>query len=142
VAKFGTISSVVNYPFDERWYLVSPARAVAASGTALIAIGTYTMPFAGTLILDMFVHCSWPAGYQWAGVDLSNSSPVPGLYSKNFGWDGLPNPWGTTIDIPLSGRWTGLTASQVVTLNLLASVGGDPPTVTFTYVGGTVRAFQ
>jgi hypothetical protein len=139
--KFGVVPSNQDYPFDEKWYHASPAKAVASNGSAPAAVGTYIMPFAGTLVFDMIARCTW-TGDQWVAVNLSASSPVPNVYSDNYAWDGLPAGYGTTFEIPVSGRWTSLAANQTVTLSVNVTVGGTAPTVTLVAIGGTVRAFQ
>lgn len=139
--KFGVVPSNQDYPFDEKWYYATPAKVVAPSTNQNATVGSYQMTFAGTLVCDMLVRCMW-TGDQWVAVNLSASSPVPSLYSDNYAWDGLPAGYGTTFEFPVTGRWTGLTATQTVTLAVNISVGAASPSVTLNAVGGTVRAFQ
>lgn len=76
--KFGAALSTQDV-FGEPYVLIAP-NALLASGQNLYTVGSYTMPFTGYLMLDLFGEIATPAGVSAPQNFLSvgsTSTPAP-----------------------------------------------------------------
>lgn len=104
-------------------------------------VGSFTMPFAGSAVLNFLVRLEWINGELYTYAHVGQSTPAPADATYNTWRDGHDGPtFGSKADIPAAATWTGLAKGQVVTLRASIYVALLNPK--FDYFFGFARMFK
>jgi hypothetical protein len=136
---FGNAPTNEDLPFAQQFYYLG-FGLVGNSSASNYGIGSFVMPWAGTLFASFTVVVSWP-GHQHVQARLLYSSPNTSACSVAM-VIGLCDYTNQAAQLPAYGYWANLVKGQVVNLAMYCEVGGGGNTANFEACGGTVRAVR
>lgn len=124
----------------EAYFQTGPVQGMAA-GENFLGVGTYTMPFAGSLAIELYVEIYWPGEYS-PGIWLSvtGSPATNGTADLGISMPGFDPYWPCRQNPRTHAWWGSLAAGTVVTgwARVYSTIGGG--VVVVNYVGGFWRA--
>jgi hypothetical protein len=114
---------------------------IGDSSVGTIGLGSFTMPWAGTLTATLTASATWPQnGHQQWYVHFGASSPGPNVNSvlTTVNLNDLNTHRG---QLPAYGTWLNLVKGQVVTLGMNVGVGGGGPNLTLEWWTVNLKAW-
>jgi hypothetical protein len=139
--KFGAVVSTAEWSFKESFLATTLNLPIATNSSAQPTLGTFTMPFTGSLVAEIWMQAIWSSGEQAVQIagNVSTPTPASGAYGVVVDQETIPSGGQLVVDIPMSVSWTGLVLGTLVTVKAAVFTGGGPA-VTLGGVGGFLRA--
>jgi hypothetical protein len=140
MTKFGVWPSNAVTPIGEAYFQVTVNMGLTVAGENIFTMGSFAMPFAGSLQAELYAEVHWPNGTS-PDVFLSvgaMSTPAP----SGSGDLGVCQPgavgYNSDHDMRTHAVWNGLSAGAVVTgvARIWTNLAN---TVTLSYLGGFWR---
>lgn len=114
---------------------------VGNNSVGALALGSYSMPWAGSLSATLTMSASWgQSGHQQWYVHFGNSSPGPN-YNSVLTQVALNNITTMRGQLPAYATWQNLVKNQGVNLNVNIGVGGGGWNLTIEWWVLTLRAW-
>lgn len=141
--QLGALSTAEILGPRDFFFRVTPSVSCPANSVTPITVGSFVMPFTGSLVADIHLRVSVPFNSNnFVRPHLASSSPAPNAYSYHGWWGrGSPSLYGAWSEVPVTAIWNSVAKNTTVTL-IVTVVVGPGSTVTAIQTGGLVHAYQ
>jgi hypothetical protein len=127
------------------WLNAVPNIGVPPSNNYNFTIGSFTMPYTGSIAADMHALVVWSGSNQYCRCWLSASSPGPSAFSTHGVW--APSGgiyWGGNgcyYMIPMTARWDYVAKGTNVVIVGTVGAGPGAPAITAYVLGGFIHTW-
>lgn len=124
------------------YFRVPLSVAYLANTTTPVTVGSFVMPFTGSLVADLHFRGSiGPGGNNYCRVHLATSSPAPDAYSYHGCWPRSTATQTTREELPVTAIWNSVAKNTTVTV-VGSVIIGPSSAVNGIQVGGFIHAWQ
>lgn len=139
MVKLGVIPSNFECPYLEQLTVTKPTNLIAPSTALDVALATFTLPWAGSVMLDVAVCGSWDGRQQMFLGSGAGTSPAPG---GALGYTVISASPICFAVCPAVFIWGVLAKGQVVSFTLRITAGAAADGVQLDHIQANYRAWM